>query len=356
MSVAKRKDGRWLVKFKDTDGRWKQRSFRMEEDARRFDAECQYDAAENQRLTLLEVVLAYVKNRRLSERAVSIYRYLVCGNDWKNGTHKEGPAEVLATKYADSLTRLDLETVRENCRRNSVCVVTMNGHIGKLKAALNWAVEQDLLTVNPWAKYRNVQGGKSKPRSDTLEDFARLYPVLPAWLQWASKTAIALCLRPGEKELFSLRWKSFDWQTQSVAVYMSKVDNTKIVYPPVAYMAEAWERFQEDERHGYELVCRSRGNRQVFFSMYISAWNRACRKAGVKMPMYALRHIAASQMLAGGADLAAVAAQLGHKNITTTAEFYLHALPAAQRQAAAALPDCTKMVRNGAGIQAKSKR
>ena len=66
------------------------------------------------------------------------------------------------------------------------------------------------------------------------------------------------------------------------------------------------------------------------------------------MPMYALRHIAASQMLAGGADLAAVAAQLGHKNITTTASFYLHALTSAQRRAAVALPDCTNLVRNGA--------
>lgn len=356
MSVAKRKDGRWLVKFKDTEGRWKQRSFRMEEDARRFDAECQYDAAENQRLTLLEVVLAYVKNRKMSEGTIQGYKYTVCGSDWKDGTHKEGPAEILATKYADSLTRLDLETVRENCRRDGICVVTMNKHVGKLKAALNWAVEQDLLTVNPWAKYRNVPGGKHKPRSGTLEDFARLYPVLPPWLQWASKTAIALCLRPGEKELFSLRWKSFDWQTQSVTVYMSKVDNTKVVYPPVVYMAEAWERFQEDARQGYELVCRNRKNRQVFITMYGSAWRYACKKAGVRMPMYALRHIAASQMLAGGADLAAVAAQLGHKNVATTAGFYLHALPAAQRQAAAALPDCTKMVRNGAGIIPKSKR
>lgn len=43
--------------------------------------------------------------------------------------------------------------------------------------------------------------------------------------------------------------------------------------------------------------------------------------------MYALRYIAASHMLAGGADLAAVAAQLGHKNMATTATFYLPSRP-----------------------------
>ena len=52
MSVAKRGDGRWAVKFKDDEGRWKQRSFRTEEEARQFAADCQYDAVENTRLTL----------------------------------------------------------------------------------------------------------------------------------------------------------------------------------------------------------------------------------------------------------------------------------------------------------------
>lgn len=55
------------------------------------------------------------------------------------------------------------------------------------------------------------------------------------------------------------------------------------------------------------------------------------------MPMYALRHIAASEMLARGVDIAAIAAQLGHKNITTTGAFYTHALASSQRQAARAL-------------------
>ena len=43
------------------------------------------------------------------------------------------------------------------------------------------------------------------------------------------------------------------------------------------------------------------------------------------MPMHALRHIAASEMPAGGVDLAAVAAQLGHKNLTATGAFHTHA-------------------------------
>lgn len=350
MSVAKRKDGRWLVKYKDMEGRWRQRSFRTEEEARQFDAECQYDAAENQRLTLLECVLAYLKNTQHSTRTVELYEFAVCGHDNKHGNHREGPAELLATRYADTLTRMDLETVRENCRRDGMAIATINLYVGKLNAALNWCVQQDLLNENPWAKYKRLPGAKHKPRTGTLEDFAKLFPVLPPWLRWAAKTALALCLRPGESELFRLEWTAFDWRSQAVTVFMGKTNSTKLVFPPPAYMEEAWQRFQQDKAKGKELVCRNRQGHRIHPNTCRSAWRVACEKAGVSMPMYALRHIAASEMLANGVDLATVAAQLGHKNMTTTAAFYTHALAAAQRRAAHALPDCTKLVQDGAEI------
>ena len=67
------------------------------------------------------------------------------------------------------------------------------------------------------------------------------------------------------------------------------------------------------------------------------------------MSMYALRHIAASEMLSRGVDIAAIAAQLGHKDITTTGSFYTHALASSQRRAASALSACTTLVQIGAG-------
>lgn len=348
MSIARRSDGRYVVKFKNMEGRWKQRSFRSEEEARQFDAECQYDSSENQRMTLMEAVLAYLKNNQYAKRTIETYEFVMCGHDRKDGTHTEGPAEILASRYVDTLTRVDLETVRENCRRSGMAKTTINMYVGKIKAAINWCVEQDFLHENPWGKYRQLPGAKNKPRTGTLEDFAKLYPVLPPWLQWAAKTAIALCLRPGVAELFSLTWDAFDWKTKIVTVYMPKVNSTKIVFPPESYLQEAWPRYKKDLDNGLTLVCRTRRDTAVGYLTYQKAWKTACQKAQVSMPLYALRHIAASQMLANGADLAAVAAQLGHKNITTTAAFYTHALKSAQRRAALALPDCTKLVQNGA--------
>ena len=352
MSVSRRADGRFVVKFKDVQGRWKQRSFRLEAEARQFDADCQYDATENTRMTLLEAVLAFLKNTKHAVRTVEVYEFIVCGHDRKDGRHRQGPAEILASRFVDTLTRRDLETVRENCRMDGMAIASITLCVSKIKAALNWCVDQDLIHENPWGKYRQLPGAKHKPRTGTLEDFQKLYPALPPWLQWAAKTAIALCLRPGVSELFRLEWSAFDWRAKTVTVYMPKVDSTKLVYPPEEYLAEAWPRFQSDAADGKVLVCRNRHGRAIKGCSYRSTWGRACKRAGVSIPMYALRHIAASEMLARGVDIAAIAAQLGHKNITTTGTFYTHALASSQRQAAQAL-GCTNLVQFGAILEDK---
>lgn len=72
MSVAKRGDGRFGVKFKGEEGRWGQRSFRPDEEAeaQQFDADCQYDQIENTQLTVLEAVLVFLKNTEHVESTV----------------------------------------------------------------------------------------------------------------------------------------------------------------------------------------------------------------------------------------------------------------------------------------------
>ena len=346
MSISQRSDGRFCVKFKTSDGRWKQRSFRTQAEAAAFDDECAYDAQKDARPTLLEIVLAFVRSVPHVDKTVWKYRYVMLGNA---KTGRQAPAGHLADRYVDTLTRRDLESVRERCRADGVSASTINVYTGKLQAALNWASQQDLIAENPWAKYGRL---KEHPKSWTgeLEDFQRVYDELPEWLQWACRTAIALCLRPGIAELFNLHWSAFNWTRKQVAVKMPKVDRVKFVVPPDAYLVEAWERYQHDMASGHEIVCRSKRNRQIYSDhAYRKPWKAACEKVGVKMPFYALRHIATSQMLAGGADLAAISAQLGHKSLSTTAGFYVHAVQGAQKKAASTLAEMVQpLVRIGA--------
>ena len=341
MSVSQRKGRRsaWLVKYKDKSGQWRQKQFRTEEEAREFDAQATYDREKAEPLTVAEAVITYLSNHSLSEKTISIYQWIISGRDGKNGTHVTGPAEHLATRYVETLTRADLESVRQFMQSREVRPITINAYTGSLEAVFNWCASEDLISANPWKRYRNLPNGQIRHREGSLEDLMLIYNQCPPWLQWAVQTAMALCLRPGIKELFSLEWSAFDWARETATVYMPKVGASKTVAVPSSYLFLARERYQKDAAAGKSIVCRNGRDKQVLTSDgYKDPWRKACKKAGVSMPMYAIRHIAASTMLANGADLAAVASQLGHRNIATTGMFYTHALDSGKRNAARALP------------------
>lgn len=63
------------------------------------------------------------------------------------------------------------------------------------------------------------------------------------------------------------------------------------------------------------------------------AWRRVLKRAKVEsFRLYDLRHTFASTLLADGAPITYVAAQLGHRKPTTTLQWYSHWLPRADKQ------------------------
>ncbi len=333
-SVCQRSDGRWVVKYKDNLGKTVQKTFKYEGDARNFNDELYIDSREGSRMTVFEAVALYLKDHNyLCKTVQKQYSWLVAGSMTRSG-RVVGPAECIADKYVDELTRRDYNEVRDNCRARGVTNYTINIYTSKLQAAFRYCASEGLIPADPWRSFSKL---RVEPRhlDGTLEDFQKVYAVLPERMQWWCRTAMALCLRPGRVELFSLRWKAFDWRHGAVTVHMGKVGRDKVVYPIKDYMDEAKERFLADGSDREGFVCRNSQGGQV--TEYACIWRRYCKKAGVRIPPYAMRHIAASQMLAAGADVAAVAANLGHSNPAVTLKVYAHALPSAQRDA------CTKM-------------
>lgn len=79
------------------------------------------------------------------------------------------------------------------------------------------------------------------------------------------------------------------------------------------------------------LVADNRANGLL---SYRTAWENTCEHAGVKFCPYTIWYMAATEMLARGADLAAVAAQLGHSNVATTGGTYSHVTAGSQAAAA----------------------
>ena len=335
MSLSQRKDGRWLVKYK-ANGKWIQRAFRSETEARAFETEqLQAEAAEEQRLTLGELAMLYFRSRpdfnRVTKKTIV---YALAGHENAAGAHVDGPAEFLRDKYADALTRQDLERLRESLRVRGCGNNTLNHYQAYIRAILAWGVDQDLISYNPWQGYKLLRHNRPIIHA-SIDNFRRIYEQLPEYLQWAAQTAFFLALRPGIVELFRLEWSAFNWQRGIVIVRQGKSGRLKSVVPHPAYMQRARARYEQDVANGIVLVCHRNGQRVL---SYKTAWAGACQRAGVKMRPYDIRHIAATEMLNRGADLAAVAAQLGHSNVATTGATYAHVIAGAQAHAAALMP------------------
>lgn len=337
MSMAQRADGRWVVRYKDkATGIWKQKTFRDEQTAASWENE--YLATlpdQDDRLTMGELMVLYFKaNPEKNAHTKKNIVYILTGHEDKNGTHVSGVCEFMRDKYAESLNRQDLERMRETFRAKGTGNNTINHYQAYIRAILAWGVDQDLIRINPWRDYKKLKVEKPiiKPN---LSDLRKLYPHLPPYLQWAVKTAFFLALRPGMAELFSLTWDAFIWNRGIVVIRQGKSGKLKTVAPHPAYLAEARERYNADMKCGMPLVCHRAGQRVLSFR---TAWLNACKKSGVKMRPYDIRHLAATEMLARGADLAAVAAQLGHSNVATTGGTYAHITMGSQARAGALMP------------------
>lgn len=328
----------WFAKWRE-GGKERRKYFGCEEEARAFEDERKAAANDEPQgkepLTVGELALVYIRNKPdLHPETKRKIVYFLAGYENAQAMHVPGAGEFLRDKYVERLTRQDLERMREICRAHGTGNATINKYQAYLRAIFSWGVEQDLVSINPWRDYKRLK--VLRPIYNvTVQDMQRVYAELPSYLKWALKTAFFLALRPGKVELFSLQWSAFNFRRGVALVRQGKTGRLKTVLLHPAYMAEAMEHYKEDKAAGVVWVVHNGGRR--IRSMY-NAWHRACHRAGVTMRPYDIRHIAASEMLSHGADLSAVAAQLGHSSAATTGAIYAHVVPGAQARAALMMP------------------
>lgn len=311
------------------------RYFKTNEEALAFDRERLACAcSDSTRLTLGELVVLFYRSNQVHAKTKRNVIYFLAGHE-QNGQHIAGLGEFLRDKYADSLTRIDLEAMREIMRSRQLSNTTINKHQSYIHAILAWGVEEQLIPRNPWRDFRRLKAPR-KIISTTLADVQRIISVAPDWLSWAILTTYALAMRPGIVELFSLTWDAFNWRLGVVQYRQGKSGAVKRVVPPAWYIDQALLRYKKDMAAGIPWVCHRAGRRVL---CYQDAWRKAVADAGLSgIRFYDVRHVSASEMLAAGADLPAVSAQLGHSSPHTTATVYAHAIPGAQQRAASLIP------------------
>lgn len=219
-----------------------------------------------------------------------------------------------------------------------------------LRAALNTAVENGLLRVNPAS--RALEPPKSQQEmqtwtADELNGFLgrvredRLFPFY--------RLAAFSGMRRGE--LLGLRWSDVKWNLSSVSVQRQlglddDLDGKPDLVAPktehgrrsISLDAETiailndWHSRQQFERrswgqgyHGLDLAfCREDGSPYDADSI-TDQFQRWVKEAGVRrIRFHDVRHTHATLLLESGADISVVSKRLGHANVGFTAKVYAH--------------------------------
>lgn len=241
-----------------------------------------------------------------------------------------------------------------------------------LRAALRWAVRHDLAGRNA----ADAVDAPSVPRSEARalgEDEAAQFLAFADGTRWGPFFRLALGTGARRGELLALRWDDVSipsigqarltirrafvelkGKDQHLVEKSTKTDRVRVI--PLGVLAiDALRRQRvtqgEDRLAAGGLVAdggRYHDSAHVFQELEggpvwpdaaTKAFIRLRRNAKVQATLHDLRHTAASWMLAGGVDVAAVARILGHTTPSTTLGIYAHALPAAETRAMMAIDE-----------------
>jgi integrase len=335
MSVHKKPDGRWYVSFRDSTGQQRTKTFGRgklaEKEAEAVDRELEAGRKRGIRpeptseVYIHHLAQSYIDDKRVRD-ASSTYI-----NDVKNLINNHISKVLPSNKTVDRLTYSDMQGVLEYYKDRSIA--TKNRYMQYLNAIFSYGIEHGLTKNNPLARWKKTK----EPRRRVclkVEDLQRLMQHAEPHLKWAIEVSWNLGTRPGPSELLSLRWEHVDFPGSSVRIFAGKTKELRTVGISDAFRIRL---LAQKELALSDHVIEYQGRP---INKLRRSFKTAYKRAGISYPvrMYDIRHLFASVMLAGGADLAAVSKLMGHSTTQMTANVYYELLEGEKRRAVSLLP------------------
>jgi integrase len=204
-----------------------------------------------------------------------------------------------------------------------------------IRSIIRWAVSRRKIAANPMEGFRMPKRDDAVISPPSAAELSALYQAAAPHLRKALLLSFYTGMRPGASELLALRWEHIDLVNLSIFVESAKKGGMRARVVPVApELAAALHKWmQADQKMGQlQWVVHYRGKR---IGSLKTSWGQAKKRAGItrRMRMYDLRHMAATEMLAGGADLKSVSEILGHASPELTLTTYQHVITAQRRAA-----------------------
>ena len=272
---------------------------------------------------LSQAYLIEAKTRGKSERWRTELAHLL--------NHKILP--LLTSKPVNAITYPDIVDMADTLWSDRT-ISTRQRYLGYLRAIFRYGVEHGLTTTNPLAKWRKSKERKRDVKL-TVEDLMRIMEHAAPHLAWAIEVEWEVGTRPGVTELLNLRWDDVDWDAGTIHIRGSKTETSDRVVPITPAFQARLAFMRHHAQSEYIVEYKGQPLKKIRRSL-----KTALRRAGITydVRMYDIRHLFASVMLAGGADLAAVSRLLGHADIATTQRHYYHLLKGEMERATATRP------------------
>jgi integrase len=219
---------------------------------------------------------------------------------------------------------------------------TINRYTRYLKSMFNFGVDHGYLESNPLRRWKTPKEPPAQTML-TVPDLRKIIKHAAPHLRWAMEVEFNLGVRAGTSELLGLQWQMIDWdawvdkngQTWGVIrVYAPKTKRWRRIPIHPAFLARLK---QQKEQSSCQHLIEYRGGP---IKKLRNSVKTACKKAGLPyhIRMTDIRHLFATCMLQGGADLKAVSELMGHSSTKMTADQYYFLLKEEKQRAMATLP------------------
>ena len=179
-------------------------------------------------------------------------------------------------------------------------------------------MENDLIPFNPCAKYKKPKDKPERPNLLSLDEFQAVIKNAAPHCVWALDVEFNTGCRPGETELFKLKFSDIVWESGELLIRSTKTEPRMVKLRP-----EFLERLRiADKNSDCEYIVSYNGKQLKSLRRSFVA---ALRKAGIKkkVRLYDIRHMYGTFMARNKADLFAIQQLMGHSDISTTRR-YLH--------------------------------
>lgn len=341
MSVHRLSDGRWIVKYsKGTNSIDPERT--REYFGRGPDA---HEAATKRNIEL-GMGQGRAKNSGPTFREIGQH-YLAARTGSLAATTKSDAAYKLDAYIYAAIGDLPAAAIKPEILDQYVIVRTAKGRksasihreLTIIRAIIRWAVKRKIISDNPMEGYEFPKKDISIISPPTSAELSAIYEAAAPHLRRAIMLGYYTGIRPGRSEMLSLRWDQVDLINGTIFVESAKKGGMVARTIPIAdglmVLMRTW--MEEDKGQGaLGTIIHYKGGpvRQM-----TKSWRNAKAKAGItrRIRLYDLRHLAASEMLAAGADLKSVSEILGHASPDMTLRVYQHTSTALRRDAVSRL-------------------